>query len=125
MMLFPFHLVDFDFHNFDTPLVFAPFNYLILSRSNHYFGWSDLKLKKVSVIEVLLSLYQQFESKLFRPQVINGKDLDSLVLCLYYVGVGGHHSFDWEHPIITDLEQLLVILLIPHDQSIIFEPYQA
>ena len=124
-MLFPFHLVDFDFHNLYTSLVFAPFNYLILSRCYHYVGWSDLKLETVSVIEVLLSLYQQFESKLFRPQVIKGKDLDSLVLCLYYVSVGGHHSFDGEHPIITDLEQLLVILLIPHDQSIIFEPYQA
>jgi hypothetical protein len=104
MMLFPFHLFDFHIHNFDTPLVFAPFNFLILSRCYHFVGWSNLKLETVSVIEVLLSLDQQFESKLIRPQVINGKDLDSLVFCLDNVAVGGHHSLDGEHPIITDLE---------------------
>jgi hypothetical protein len=123
-MMVSFPSGDRYFHQLYACLPFASYP-IIFSCSNNYLRRSDKYLETVSKIAVIFNFEQVLDRELILLQVLDSEKLKSVFSCFDNVIVGSHDLLYRRYNIFAEVIHLLLCLLIPKYQLIIFEPNQV
>ena len=123
-MIVSFPSGDRNFHQLYACLLFS-FFLLILSSSNNYLRRSDKYLETISKTDVIFNFEQVLDRELILLQVLDSEKLKSVFSCFDNVIVGSHDSLYRRYNIFAEVIHLLLCLLIPKYQLMIFEPNQV